>query len=314
VIYHKHCSLEKVLELVRYQTEFKHWINFIGIHNVEKLADLGKLLQIHPLVLEDIANTKQRPKLDEIEDYMFIALKMVFHNDNGKLVKSHLGLVLNASYVISFQQEKDSVFDSIRERIHHKTGRIRMKGSDYLFYALIDAVVDNYYNVIENIEIKTQDLEDRILEDATNASTTEIQLLKREILSIRKGIYPTKELIHRLLLSNHHLIHPSTKPFITDLYDHIIQITENVEIYREIVWGLLEIYLGSLSNKMNQVMKVLTIMSSIFIPLTFIVGIYGMNFEYMPELGYKFAYFIVLGFMLLVSLILIYFFKRNKWF
>lgn len=314
VIYHNNCPVEKVLELITHESEFKHWINFVGVHNVEELGKLGNLLNIHPLVLEDIANTKQRPKLDEFEDYVFLALKMVFHNENELLIKNHFGLVFNRSYIISFQQSQDSIFNSIRERIHNKVGRIRMRGTDYLFYALIDAVVDNYYNVIETIEEKTQDLEDRILLDANNASTSEIQLLKREILSIRKAIFPIKELINKLQLSKHVLYDASTKAYIADLYDHILQVTENVDIYREIVWGLLEIYMGSLSNKMNEVMKVLTIMSTIFIPLTFIAGIYGMNFEYMPELGFQSAYFFVLGLMLILTLGLIFYFRKKKWF
>lgn len=314
VIYHNNCPVEKVLELITHETEFKHWINFVGVHNVEELSKLGNLLNLHPLILEDIANTKQRPKLDEFDDYVFFALKMIFHNDAGLLIKNHFGLVFNKSYIITFQQSQDSIFNSIRERLHNKTGRIRMRGTDYLFYALIDAVVDNYYNIIETIEEKTQDLEDRILLDANNASTAEIQLLKREILSIRKAVFPIKELINKLQLSSHILYDKSTKAYMADLYDHVLQVTESVDIYREIVWGLLEIYMGSLSNKMNQVMKVLTIMSSIFIPLTFIAGVYGMNFEYMPELGYKSAYFIVLGIMLVMILVLIYFFKKKKWF
>ena len=314
VVYHNDYPVDKVFELVSQEKEYKHWINFIGVHNVEKLEHIGRSFDIHPLVLEDIANTKQRPKLDEFKDYVFFALKMIFHNDSNLLIKNHLGIVFNKSYIISFQQSQDSIFNSIRERIHNKVGRIRMRGTDYLFYALIDAVVDNYYNVIETIEEKTQNLEDRILIDAHNASTSEIQFLKREILSIRKAIFPAKELINKLQMSKHVLYDVSTKTYIADLYDHILQVTENVDIYREIVWGLMDMYMSSLSNKMNQVMKVLTIMSTIFIPLTFIAGVYGMNFEYMPELNYKPAYFIVLGLMLILTIALIFFFKKKKWF
>jgi magnesium transporter len=314
VIYHNNCSVRKVVELVNQDSEFKHWINFVGVHNVEKLAELGTSLDIHPLILEDIANTKQRPKLDEFEDYVFLALKMIFHNNAGLLIKNHFGIVFNTSYIISFQQSQDSIFNSIRERIHNKVGRIRMRGTDYLFYALIDAVVDNYYNVTETIEEKTENLEDRILTDAHNASTTEIQLLKREILSLRKAVFPAKELIRKLQISKHELYDKSTKAYIADLYDHILQVTENIDIYREIVWGLMDMYMSSLSNKMNEVMKVLTIMSTIFIPLTFIAGIYGMNFEYMPELGFESAYFYVLGLMLILTLGLIYYFRKKKWF
>jgi magnesium transporter len=189
-----------------------------------------------------------------------------------------------------------------------------MRNTDYLFYALIDAVVDNYYNLLETMEEKIQDLEERIIEDANKASTSEIQLLKREILSIRKAVFPAKELINKLQISKHQLYDKSTKAYIADLYDHILQVTENIDIYREIVWGLMDMYMGSLSIKMNEVMKVLTIMSTIFIPLTFLAGIYGMNFEYMPELKLKSGYFIVWGVMILMTALLIYYFRKKKWF
>ena len=314
VIYNSNCSIEKVLDLVTHETQFKHWINFIGVHDVEKLSKLGTLLDIHPLVLEDIANTKQRPKLDEFEDYVFFALKMIYHNETDLLIKNHFGLVFNKSYIISFQQSQDIIFNSIRERIHNKVGRIRMRNTDYLFYALIDAVVDNYYNLLETMEEKIQDLEERIIEDANKASTSEIQLLKREILSIRKAVFPAKELINKLQISKHPLYDKSTKAYIADLYDHILQVTENIDICREIVWGLMDMYMGSLSIKMNEVMKVLTIMSTIFIPLTFLAGIYGMNFDYMPELKLKSGYFIVWGVMILMTALLIFYFRKKKWF
>ncbi|MFN2261375.1 MAG: magnesium/cobalt transporter CorA [Psychroflexus sp.] len=314
VKYDNNCSVERVSELINHDTDFKHWINFSGLHDVEKLGKLGQLLNIHPLVLEDIANTRQRPKLDEFEDYLFMALKMLYYTTENEFVKEHFGIILHDSYIITFQQNKDDVLNFVRERVHNKTGRIRTQNTDYLFFAIIDAVIDNYYNITETVEEKTEDLEDKILSDANSASSNEIQMLKREILSIRKSVAPTKELINRLQNSKHKLFDKSTRFYLADLYDHILQVTENVDIYREITWGLLDMHMSSMSNKMNEVMKVLTIMSTIFIPLTFIVGVYGMNFEYMPELDAKSGYFIVWAVMIALTVLLIFYFKKKKWF
>ena len=306
-------SVSEIKALVDAEPESIHWISFTGLKDVNQLTELGDVFKIHPLVLEDIANTKQRPKLDEFKDYIFFTLKMIYHNNS--LVKEHFALIVGDNYVISFQENRyDDVLKFLRERIFLKKGRIRDAGSDYLFYAIVDAIVDNYYNIAETIELQTEALEDIILNHTENTSPQDIQILKRQILSVRKSVAPTKELINRLHQTNHKLFKLKTKRFLNDLYDHILQVTENIDIYRDIVWGLMDMYMSSTSNNMNQVMKVLTIMSTIFIPLTFIVGVYGMNFTYMPELDLKSAYYIVWTIMIVIALVLVIYFKRKKWF
>ncbi len=307
-------SAKNTFDITQSEKDQIHWISFTGLNDVEQLRDLGQNFQIHSLVLEDIANTKQRPKLDEFKHYIFFTLKMIYHNSSG-LVKEHFALILGDNFVISFQENKhDDVLRFLNHRITSKKGRIRDSGSDYLFYAISDAVVDNYYNIAETIELQTERLEDLILNHTEQTSPQDIQVLKRQILSIRKSVAPTKELINRIHLSDHGLIHLQTKRFLNDLYDHILQVTENIDIYREIVWGLMDMYMSSNSNNMNQVMKVLTIMSTIFIPLTFIVGVYGMNFKYMPELDIKSAYYIVWTLMIVIAVVLVIYFKRKRWF
>lgn len=309
----KNISVDETFKMVKDHPDQVHWITYTGLTDVDQLQKIGQLFSVHPLVLEDIANTKQRPRYDEFSEYIFLTLKMIYASD--KFVKEHYALILGENFVISFQENKeDDILDFLHKRIETKKGRIRNSGSDYLFYAITDAIIDNYYNISEAIEQKTEDLEDKILSIPDNASPEEIQVLKRQILSIRKSVAPTKEIINRLHLSKHQLFSSKTKRFLADLYDHILQVNENIGIYREIVWGLMDMYMSSISNKMNEVMKVLTIMSTIFIPLTFIVGVYGMNFENMPELGYKNAYFYVLGVMFIISILLIIYFKKKRWF
>ncbi|MDN6281095.1 MAG: magnesium/cobalt transporter CorA [Psychroflexus sp.] len=306
-------SLQKTHQIVTDTPNQIHWITFTGLTDVAKLQEIGRLFSIHPLVLEDIANTKQRPRYDEFSSYVFLTLKMIYAAD--RFVKEHYALILGKNFVISFQENKeDDILNFLHQRIETKKGLIRDSGSDYLFYAITDAIIDNYYNISEAIELQTEMLEDNILSFPDKASPEEIQALKRQILRVRKSVAPTKEIINRLHNSEHKLFSSSTKRFLADLYDHILQVNENIGIYREIVWGLMDMYMSSISNKMNEVMKVLTIMSTIFIPLTFIVGVYGMNFENMPELEVKYAYFYVLLVMLLISIALIIYFKKKRWF
>lgn len=307
-------SVDEAFKMVKDHPNQVHWITYTGLTDVDQLQKIGQLFSVHPLVLEDIANTKQRPRYDEFSEYIFLTLKMIYYASD-KFVKEHYALILGDNFVISFQESKeDDILDFLHKRIETKKGRIRNSGSDYLFYAITDAIIDNYYNIAEAIEQKTEELEDKILSVPDNASSEEIQVLKRQILSVRKSVAPTKEIINRLHLSKHQLFSSKTKRFLTDLYDHILQVNENISIYREIVWGLMDMYMSSISNKMNEVMKVLTIMSTIFIPLTFIVGVYGMNFENMPELTYENAYYYVLGVMLIISILLIIYFKKKRWF
>jgi len=290
------------------------WINLNGLNNINAIEVLGEHYNIHPLTLEDIANTNQRPKMEENEDYIFLVVKMIYYNDDHELIIEHLSIILGKGYVITFQESDGDVFNNLRDRIEHKKGRIRGYGADYLAYALLDAVVDNYFSVMEILGEHVEDLEENIFEFETNdLIANEIQALKRQILKIRRAVFPLREGINRLEKNEHPLINPKIQHFTRDLYDHIIQVSESIDLYREMVWGLMDMHMSIISNKMNEIMKVLTIIATIFIPLTFIAGIYGMNFENMPELHTRDGYFVLLGLMAVIFIIMIIYFRRKKW-
>jgi len=290
------------------------WINVDGLSNTAEIEKLGKYYNLHPLIIEDIVNTNQRPKIDEYQDYLFIVAKMLYHKENGILENEHISIVIGKDYVLTFQEADGDVFDGVRERLTNPKGRLRNNGPDYLVFAILDAVIDNYFIVIEEISDKIETLEEQLFTTQPNDDITfEIQELKRTVLRIRRAVFPLREVISRLEKTDSTLIHEKTLNYIRDLYDHIIQVSENIEIYREMTWGLMDMYMTTISNKMNEVMKVLTIMASIFIPLTFMAGIYGMNFENMPELQWEYSYFVLWGLMIMVFLGMILYFKRKKW-
>ena len=290
------------------------WINLDGLSNTKEIEKVGKYYDLHPLIIEDIVNTNQRPKIDEYEDYYFIVAKMLYYREDGSLENEHISIVLGKNYVLTFQEAGGDVFDGVRERLTKAKGRIRSRGADYLVFALLDAIVDNYFVVVEEMSDKIEALEEQLFSSQPNDDTTlEIQELKRTMLRIRRAVFPLREVVSRLEKLNQGLIQKETVNYIRDLYDHMIQVSENIEIYREMTWGLMDMYMTTISNKMNEVMKVLTIMASIFIPLTFLAGVYGMNFEYMPELEYKYSYPILLCIMFLLLLGMLYYFKRKRW-
>lgn len=290
------------------------WINVNGLNNLEKIQSLGDHYHIHFLTLEDIVNTQHRPKIDEFENYLFIVFKMLYYNNDNELHYEHMSMVVGEEFLLTFQESDGDVFDDLRLRIAEGKGRIRTLGSDYLMYALLDAVVDNYLTVIEAFGDKIEELEDSVFTaEPNNEISNQIQELKREILKMRRLIVPLREVINRLSKTESSIIEQKTHSFLSDLYDHIIQVNENVELYREMVWSLMDMYMSILSNKMNEVMKVLTIIATIFIPLTFIAGIYGMNFDNMPELHTKNGYFVLIGVMVAIFLMMLVYFRRKKW-
>lgn len=317
--YNKDTYKEKELQNVEEAFEFKisspiSWLNINGLNHISEIEKIGNHFDIHPLVLEDIVNTAQRPKIDEYEDYLFIVLKMLYYDDNEKIVSEQVSLILGKSYVITFQESEGDVFNTVRERIRHGRGRIRSMDSDYLLYALLDAIIDHYFIIIETLGNKIEDLESEVFNGIQDDNITkQIQDLKREILRVRRAIYPLREVISRIERHESSLIKEKTMTFFRDIYDHIIQVSENIDIYREMVWSLMDMYMTTISNKMNEVMKVLTIMASIFIPLTFFAGIYGMNFDYIPELKYKYSYFILWGIFIFMVLGMVVYFRRKKW-
>ncbi|WP_339624782.1 magnesium/cobalt transporter CorA [uncultured Winogradskyella sp.] len=295
-------------------TDSVTWINVDGLKHIDEIANIGKQYNLHPLVLEDIVNTSQRPKIDEYDNYLFIVLKMLYYDKDEKIVIEQVSFVLGKNYVITFQESEGDVFNTIRERLRLNNGRIRGLKSDYLMYALIDAVVDNYFSIIETLGNKIEDLETELFAgNARENINIEIQQLKREILKVRRAIFPLREIINRIEKGEHPFIYKRTITYYRDIYDHLIQVSENIDIYREMIWSLMDMYMTTISNKMNEVMKVLTIISTIFIPLTFLAGLYGMNFEYIPELKYENGYFILLGVMFAMFIALLFYFKRRRW-
>ncbi len=290
------------------------WINVDGLKHTDKILDIGQQYNLHPLVLEDVVNTTQRPKIDEYDDYLFIVLKMLYYDKDEVLAIEQVSFVLGKNYVLTFQEAEGDVFGTIRDRLRADKGRIRGMKSDYLLYALIDAVVDNYFSIIEILGNKIEDLETELFTgNARENVNIEVQQLKREILKVRRAIFPLRDIINRVEKGEHPLIYKRTITYFRDIYDHLIQVSENIDIYREMIWSLMDMYMTTISNRMNEVMKVLTIMSSIFIPLSFLAGLYGMNFEYIPELKYQNGYFVLIGVMFLIFVGLIFYFKRKKW-
>lgn len=291
------------------------WINVNGLSDTGAVVALSTHFGLHPLVQEDIVNTHHRPKLEEYDNYMFLVFKMLYYNDKEQLTKEHISIIMGKDYLITFQEDEGDIFDDLRERLEHGRGRARGKGADYLMFALLDAVVDNYFTVIEFLSNKIELLEDRLFYNRGNYNIPqEIHSLKKEVLKIRKAVLPLREVVNRLEKIESPLVAENTAKYIRDLYDHIIQVNENVDIYREMIWGLMDMHLTTINNRMNEVMKVLTIMASIFIPLTFLTGIYGMNFDNMPELHYQYSYFFLLGIMVAMVFLMVLYFKRKKWF
>ena len=290
------------------------WINVNGIHDVALIEKLGKYLGLHPLTLEDIVNTGQRPKTEEFSGYIYVVLKMIsFDEATSQTHIEHVSLILGENHVVSFLEDEGDVFDAVRERLRTAKGRIRSMKADYLAYALMDAVVDNYFLAVERIGDRIEELDDQILADPKSESMQEVHRLKRDILNLRKAVWPLREEIGALDKSESALIRPETKVFLCDLYDHTIQVIDMVETFRDILGGMHDTYLSSVSNRMNETMKVLTIIATIFIPLTFIAGVYGMNFEHMPELKWPWGYFLILGVMLAVGIGMVGYFRKKKW-
>jgi magnesium transporter len=290
------------------------WINIDGLHEVEILEKLGKQFELHPLMLEDILNTDQRPKQEDFDKHLFIVLKMLSFDEETQSVDSEqISVVLGENFVISFQERIGDVFDPIRERIRNAKGRIRKMGPDYLMYTLLDAIVDNYFGILEKLGDKIQAMEDVLVSDPTEKTLKQIHYLKREMIYLRRSVWPLRELISGIERSESPLIKESTDAYLRDVYDHTIQVIDTVETFRDIVSGMLDTYLSSISNRMNSVMKVLTIIATIFIPLTFVAGIYGMNFQNMPELKWRWGYPAVLLVMIIIAGAMLIYFKRKKW-
>lgn len=290
------------------------WINIDGVHDADLLRKIREHFGIHPLVMEDVMNTGQRPKMEGFKDYMFLVLKMLSYSERENEIKSEqVSIILGKRFLISFQEEEGDVFDSVRARIRNSRGRLRQSGTDYLTYVLMDAIVDNYFIVLEKLGEKIESVEEELIKNPKPETLQDIYRMKREMIYLRKSVWPLREVISGLERGDSPLVKGATKVYIRDVYDHTIQVIDTTESLREMVSGMLDTYLSSMSNRMNEVMKVLTIIATIFIPLTFVAGIYGMNFQYMPELQWEWGYYATWLVMAVIALAMIVNFKRKGW-
>lgn len=290
------------------------WINIDGLHQVDVIEKIGKNFEFHPLLLEDILNTEQRPKMEDFDNYIFIVLKMLYYEEKADEIKpEQISLIFGRNFVISFQEREGDIFNSVRERIRNGKGRIKKMGADYLAYSLMDTIVDNYFIILEKLGERIEDLEEELIANPAPKTAKTIHNLKREMIFLRKSVWPLREVISGLERCGSSLIQESTRIYLRDVYDHTIQVIDSIETFRDMLSSMIDIYLSSISNRMNEVIKMLTIIATIFIPLTFIAGVYGMNFKYMPELEWRWGYPVIWSVMLTIGILMLIYFKRKKW-
>jgi magnesium transporter len=292
------------------------WINVEGLKDVGLIESIGRGLGIHGLVLEDILNTHQRPKFEEYDDHLYLVLKATLVSDNGRgftIKYEQISILIMERMVLTFKEQSDQLFSPVIRRLEDSKGFFRSQGADYLAYALLDAVIDEYFKVQDALDEIVEKLEDELLADPKTATLATIQRLKREMILVRRSLSPVRELIGDMLRSESPLVHEKTRIYLRDVYDHALRVIEAMDAYRDLITGMLDIYLSSISNRMNEVMKLLTVFATIFIPLTFVAGVYGMNFEYMPELKWKWSYPLLWVFFIAISVGLLVYFKRKKW-
>ena len=289
------------------------WLNLVGLHDVATIEQVGGQFDIHPLQLEDILNTAQRPKFEETDSNVFIQIRMLHLKEDNTLYTEQLSILLQKNLLISFQEIPQDVFDPLRERLFRPTTKIRHRKNDYLAFAMLDAVVEQYVFIIEKFGERIEQLEDQLLQKPQNTHLEQINLYKREINFLRKTVRPARELVSQFKRSDALLMQESTQPYLRDLEDQIVLATEAIELYKDMLNDLLNLYNSALNNRLNDILRVLTIFSVVFIPLTFLAGIYGTNFEHIPELHYKYAYPIFWVVLVIVALGMVWYFKRKKW-
>lgn len=304
-------SIDKNLSNIK--ESFIKWINLDGLGQIENIEKLGTQFNLHPLLLEDIVNPNQRPKIENFENIIFIILKMLrWDKDIKKVRTEQISMVLGANYVMTFKEMRSDVFNPIIERLSQSKGNVRNMGADYLIYTLIDVIIDNYFVILEKIGKKLDEIEEELVENPTVVTLQEIHQIKREVITLRKFIWPSRNVINGLQREVSYF-KDTTQIYLRDVYDHIVTIIDSFENYRDVISSMLDIYLSSISNKMNEIMKILTIISTIFIPLSFLAGFYGMNFLYMPELKSPVAYPILIMVMIFLGILMLFFFRRKKW-
>lgn len=315
-------SIDKIQKAKPYlETPSKTWITVSGLHDTDKLKSIWDFFNLHPLIQEDIVHTSQRPKVESYDNCVFFVLRILTYSQENKRIETEqISIVLGDNYVLSFQESDRDYFAPIMNRLAVKDSRIRKHGPDYLTYALIDTVVDYYFTIIEHIADNIELLEDELLHEPQDHHLEQIHRIRREIIHFRKSVWPLRDAVSTAIRDESAFIGDNTKIFLRDVYDHMVQVIDNIENYRDMILGLHDMYMSFVSNKLNEVMKVLTIIATIFIPLTFIAGIYGMNFSpesspyNMPELSWYWGYPVSLGFMGIIAVIMILYFKRKGWF
>jgi magnesium transporter len=304
-------SIDELLK--KQQPQMVNWINLDGLTDTNIINKIGENFSLHSLLLEDITNDHQ-PKVEEYDDYLFFTLKMLYRIEDGAIDYEQISFVLGKNYLLSFQEKEGDLFGSFRDRIRLDQGRVRKKNADYLLYRLIDIIVDNYYTVLDAIGQKIEQIEDEIYKGQSAHEFRRIQQLKKDLIYLRKALYPLRDAMSKLIKDESGFIDSSNSRFFGDIYNHVAHLIDSLDTYKDLTSGLMDIYINTLNTRMNEVMKVLTVISTIFIPLTFIVGVYGMNFDFMPELRWQWSYPIVWIFMILVTVGMIFYFRYKKWF
>ena len=289
------------------------WVHFEGLAIIEMMEAIGQHFGVHHLVLEDILNTHQRPKFEEYDDYLFTVLKTLTCDRNLKVHHEQISILMFGSMLFTFREQQDILFNALKLRLANPKSRTRTLGTDYLTYAIMDTVVDQYFSLTDTLEEAIEAIEIKLLDSPKTPTFARIQLLKRELVFIRKAITPLREVLLALQRSETGLIKEKTVPYFRDVFDHALRVIDTMDSYRDLINGMLDIYLSSVNNRMNEIMKVLTVFATIFIPLTFLVGIYGMNFEFMPELHWKWSYPILWGFFFLIPAAILTWFGKKKW-
>ena len=290
------------------------WINVDGLHDVAMLERLAHDYGLHPLTIEDIVNTQQRPKVEFFDNYIALNLKMyTFDINTYELDIDHVSLVLGKNFVLTFQERQGDLFDAIRARIQYNKGKIKKGGADYLAYSLLDAIVDGYFKVLDRIGDEIEDIEEKLFTNPESSILQDLHDLRQELIFFRKTVWPLRTIMNELDRQETELIEDSTSVYLRDLYDHVVQVIETLETFREMLSGQLEVYLSTISNKTNEIMKFLTIIGTIFIPLTFIAGVYGMNFKHMPELEWRWGYYLIWAVMIGIGVALLAYFRKKNW-
>lgn len=295
------------------QPDRVNWINLDGLNDQDIIDKLQTHFNLHTLLVEDVL-ADQRPKAEEYENYLFFTLKMLYRIEGMQIEYEQISFVLGDNFLISFQEKEGDLFDGFRDRMRLDLGKVRKKQGDYLLYRLVDIIVDNYYNVLDRIGDLIEEMEDNVYEKPSNTIFNKIQLLKKELIFLRKALYPLREALSKIVKGESEYIAEENIRYYADIYDHVAHLIDSLDTYKDLTSSLLDIHINAMNTKLNEVMKVLTIISTIFMPLTFIVGVYGMNFRHMPELNWPLGYYGVWGIMILIFFLMLMFFKRKKWF